>query len=353
MDFINNGIASGSIAQMLLNGNFDINDLRLYQGDNRTGTYKTVFNAQGEPTQVQVSNANATLRKDEWIELDKAVVKAAKPRLNLVGDLRSSGLSMTIPGGMGKTVLQTQNQSDINGASISMNGNDDNQDDRPVYDLTNLPLPIIHKDFTIDARQLSASRQGGSPLDTSMAALASRQVADTAEKLAIGVLASYTYGGGSVYGLVNFPDRLTKSMTLPTATGWTGATFLGEVLDMRQQSVDAFHFGPFKLYVSPSWDRFLDSDYSTAKGDNTLRQRVEAVQGIDGVTTLDFLTGFQAILVEQSADVIRMINGMDPTTLQWETNGGLQLNFKVMTIMVPQLRSDFNGNTGIVHGTAS
>ena len=214
-------------------------------------------------------------------------------------------------------------------------------------------IPAAIPDRYEEVRHMGAGGQGAVFWATASDGLASRQVADLAEQLAIGTLPLYTYGGGTVYGISNFPDRLIKSMTLPSATGWTGATFVGEILDMRQQSVDAKHFGPFKLYVSPSWDRFLDADYSNDKGDNTLRMRVEAIQTIGGVVTLDFLTGFQAILLQQTDDVVRMINGMDPTTLQWETNGGLQINFKVMTIMVPQLRSDFNGNTGIVHGTAA
>jgi len=43
---------------------------------------------------------------------------------------------------------------------------------------------------------------------------------------------------------------------------------------------------------------------------------------------------------------------MDMTTVQWDTQGGLQQNFKVMSIMVPQTRADQNGNTGIVHGSS-
>jgi hypothetical protein len=31
----------------------------------------------------------------------------------------------------------------------------------------------------------------------------------------------------------------------------------------------------------------------------------------------------------------------------------MMLNFKVMAILVPQLRADFNGNTGIVHGAVA
>jgi hypothetical protein len=54
-----------------------------------------------------------------------------------------------------------------------------------------------------------------------------------------------------------------------------------------------------------------------------------------------------------TSDVARAINGMDITTVQWETQGGMRVNFKVMAIQVPQIRSDFNGRTGIVHATTA
>jgi hypothetical protein len=31
----------------------------------------------------------------------------------------------------------------------------------------------------------------------------------------------------------------------------------------------------------------------------------------------------------------------------------MRIHFKVMAIMVPQLRADMNGNTGLVHGAAA
>ncbi len=54
-----------------------------------------------------------------------------------------------------------------------------------------------------------------------------------------------------------------------------------------------------------------------------------------------------------TTDVVREVIGMDVTTVQWETKGGMQLNFKVMAILVPQIRADQNSNTGIVHGTTA
>jgi uncharacterized linocin/CFP29 family protein len=252
---------------------------------------------------------------------------------------------------MGKTVLETETQSDISDAEISMDGLRKSQGDRPEFELTNLPLPIIHKDFHFSARQVMASRNGGSPLDTTTAELAGRKVAETAEKLLIGSLDSYTYGGGTIYGLTNYTNSLTKTITSPATSGWTGATLVEEILEMRLQSQNAYHYGPWMVYTAPNWDVYLDDDYSSAKGDNTLRERLQKIQGIQDVRTLDYMSNYDIVMVQMTSDVIREVIGMDITTVQWETQGGMQLNFKVMGIMVPQIRADQNGNTGIVYAS--
>lgn len=350
MDYILNGQAVGNVAATLMQNNFDPRSLRPWTENGRT--YQTVVK-NGVARAVQVVNTPGALRKEDWLLLDSAIVKVAKERLKIVADLRSSGLQFTIPNGMSKTVLQTETQSDINEAEISMDGMRESQRDRPEFDLTNLPLPIIHKDFSFSARQIAASRNGGSPLDTSTAELAARRVAERVEQLTLGLSdpGSYSYGGGTIYGLRNFPQRNTKTITSPEASGWVPSTTLGEVLDMKTQSQDDFMFGPWRIYHSTAWDRYMDDDYSSAKGDNTLRERIVKVDGIQSVQTVDFLSGFDLIMVQQTSDTIRIVVGMEITTVQWETQGGMKLHFKVMAIMVPQIRADFNGNCGIVHGS--
>lgn len=351
MDFILNGQASGSVATILMNNRFDAGALRPFIGADGH-SYITVMN-NGKPEVQRLTNNNATLRYDEWKAFDTAIIKAAKPRLRLVGDLRSSGLVYNLPNGLSKSVLETERQSDIGTASISMDGLRQGQNDRPEFDMVGLPLPIIHKDFHISARQLSISRNGGSPFDTTMAELAGRRVAEAAEALALGTSGTVAYAGSTVYGLTNFPQRQTKTLTNPATDGtWTPAKTVKEVLAMKQQAQSKNQYGPFVLYVSTSWDQYLDDDYSSAKGDNTLRERLKKIDGIQDVRSLDYLTGYQMILVQQTTDTIREVVGMDITTVQWESHGGLQLNFKVMAILVPQIRADINGQCGVVHGTA-
>jgi uncharacterized linocin/CFP29 family protein len=350
MDFILNGAGHGDVATALLQNNMDPGVLRPYVGGDGRSYVDLTRNGK---RQALVCNTPATLRKDEWIHLDTAIVKVAKERLRAVADLKAAGLTYSVPNGMGTTVLQSENQSDINAATISMDGLREGDADRPEFDLVGLPLPIIHKDFSYSLRQLMTSRQSGSPLDTTHAELAARRCAETAESLLLGTYGTYAFGGYNIYGYRNFPSRMTATLTLPTDAGWTPSLLVQEILGMKQDSMDAFHYGPWFLYNSPAWDQYLDDDYSQAKGDNTLRERIAKISGIDGPRTLDYLPNYEFLLVQKSTDVVRLVMGMDFRSLQWETKGGLQVHFKIMGILVPQLRTDQNDKTGVVHGTAA
>lgn len=348
MDFILNGQAQGNVATTLLQNGFDIGALRPWIG--KDGRSYISQNRNGKQVAVAMPVANATLRHEEWKILDEAIIMAAKERLRVIADLRGAGLVYNIPNGMGKTVLETETVSDITPATISMDPVRGSENDRPEYDLVNLPLPVIHKDFFFSARQVATSRNIGAGIDVTTAQLAARRVSEEAEKLVLGVSPTFSYGGGSIYGYTNFPSRITRTITTPNHSNQ--ATTVQNVLAMRQDSIDHKYYGPWVLYNSPAWDQYLDEDYSTAKGDNTLRQRIQAINGISDVRTADYLgSGFTLILVQQTTDVARLVMGMDITTVQWETHGGMRLHFKVMAIMVPQVRADFNGNTGIVHGS--
>jgi hypothetical protein len=132
-------------------------------------------------------------------------------------------------------------------------------------------------------------------------------------------------------------------------------------LEMRDQLYSDNFFGPFILYHSTGYESFLDNDYFRAGGTSvvrSLRERILAIDNIQAVRRLDYFTptspsAYALILVQMTADVARAINGMDITTIQWESQGGMRVNFKVMAIQVPQLRADYNGNCGILHATTA
>jgi hypothetical protein len=374
VDFVLNGQGYGAVADQLASCRFDPGLLRPYidgQGrrcvtvNNGKGGYEKRLVGELINNGIHSPVFNATsLRKEEWIQLDTVVLKAARQRLRAWADLAGAN-SYGGFNGMSKTMLEHETMSDPGEAIVDMDGLTEGRGDEPKFQLEGLPLPITHSDFWFSARRLAASRNSGTPLDTTMAEAAGRRVAEMIEQTLIGTQTGITYGGTNtlsygrnptVFGYTNFTSRNTKT-DLNTPTGSNPETIVQDVLEMRDQLYDDRFYGPFMLYHSTAYDQYLDNDYFRSGGTSvlqTLRQRIESIDGISGVRRLDFLTsGFQMIMVQMTPDVARAVNGMDITTVQWESVGGMRLNFKVMAIQVPQLRADYDGRCGIVHATTA
>ena len=385
VDYIINGQGYGLVAEQLASCRFDPGLLRPYLDDKRrrcvtvntgrtrlnpkTQRYEPIFEkhlvAELVANGISIPVANAQLlRKDEWAQLDSVVIRAARQRLRAWADLAAAN---TFGGfnAMSKLVLEHETMSDPGEAIVDMDGLTEGRTDSPKFQLEGLPLPITHSDFWFSSRRLAVSRNSGTPLDTTMAGNAGRRVAEMIEKTTIGVVTGVTYGVAAsygqtptVWGYLNHPQRNTKSdCTAPNGTN--GTTVLSEWLAMRDTLYGDNFFGPFMVYVDSAYDRYLDDEFKT-NSDKSLRQRLLEIDGVAGIRRLDYmtptLTGYTSSLiwVQMTEDVARAINGMDITTVQWESIGGMRLNFKVMAIQVPQLRADFNGNMGILHGrTAS
>ena len=377
VDYIQNNAGHGPVGQALAQCRFEPGMMRPYF--NRNGIPSVTINTgktiekDGKPVPELVSKSIAelmnqgihnevlnstSLRKDEWLKIDQVVIKAARQRLRAWGDLAAAN-SFGGFNGMSKMMLEHETMSDPGEAIVDMDGITEGRQDSPLYQLEGLPLPITHVDFSFSERRLAVSRNSGTPIDTTMIEAAARRVGETVEKTLIGIETGRTYGDATlygqtptVYGYTNFPLRTTKTdMTAPTSSN--GTTVLSDWLALRDAMYDAKFYGPFMAYTSTNYDQYLDNDFKT-NSDKSLRERLLAIDGINGIRRLDYLTTSSVvILVQMTSDVARAVNGMDITTVQWPSKGGMQLNFKVMAIMVPQLRADYDGNCGIGHGTTS
>ena len=346
-DFILNGVANGNTAtQLLLNSGGDVNVLRPFIGkDGRS--YINHVRKDGTPEAI-VTNAGATLRDDEWKYIDDQVVKAFRTRLKLVNWFRSAGLSRQLPGGVGRTLYQYERQSDISAARVNMDALAPGDSDRPVYDMVSLPMPIVSKEVTMNWRQILESRNGNTPLDTSMMELAAIKVAEELEKLHLGTFGTYVFGGATLYGLTNHPNRNTGSITALDGS-WTPAKAYNDVLNMINAAYGDKKYGPFKLWYSTNYLPYMMQPFSTSYDSTPLQVAISRIPQISSVEICDYLTGSQLLLVEESSASVQTIVGMDVTTVQWQEQGGLLEKFRVMAMMVPLIKLDIANNCGIVH----
>lgn len=344
---------SGNVMKRLLANKGDIGALRPYEFEGNT--YIDVRNAavEGGIETRQIHNADSTLLYDEWKWIDTDVRDISRKELRVVNDLRAAGLSMTIPNGLGFKVMQYQKVSDISDATIGISPVARTDRERPVFGTDFLSLPYIFKDWSFDYEDLQMSRNGVMPLDRTMVRLATRKIAEAVEKLFLGVWGSFSFGGGPVYGLTNFPNRVTGSMSDPTASGWTGDHFVRDLLDMRAALKAVNHKGPFRVYVGPGWDQYLDEDRSAAKMSDTVRERASRIPGVSDVVTADYLPDFDVVMVELNEATIRVVDRLGITPVLWEQEGGLVINGKLMCSIIPNIRADYLDQCGIAHYTVS
>jgi len=378
-DYVQNGRGVGPVAEQLAGCRFDPGLMRPYidgrgrhcvtvNTGQRDGQGRTIYRKRLVSDMTQngmVINGPTSLRKDEWLQLDQVVIRAARQRLRAWSDL-SAASSYGGFNGMSKLILEHETMSDPGEAMVDFDGLTEGRTDSPKFQLEGLPLPITHSDFWFSSRRLAVSRNTGTPLDTTMGEAAGRRVAESIEKTLIGVETGLTYGTAAdynnpptVYGYLNHPDIVTKT-DLTTPNGTNPEVTLREVLAAVDQLSAQRFYGPFMVYHSTDWDQYMDNDYILTGGNvatQTLRNRLRAIETIQDVRRLDFLDSttnpFTLIFVQMTSEVARAVNGMDITTVQWETQGGMRLNFKVMAIQVPQIRSDYNGRSGILVATTS
>lgn len=291
--------------------------------------------------------ANATvLRKDQWILIDRIVTQTSRKRMRAYADLRAAN-TFSIDG-MSTTILEWEKLTDSGEAVVDMDGlSEGNRNFAPRFTLQGMPLPITHSDFFISKRFLNVSRSKGGPgIDLTRVEQAARRVGETIEQTTIGTLAGTLYGDNNSYvdstpqvtGYVNHADRLTKTgETAPTGTN--GTTILNEWLANRELLTAQNFYGPYIVYVADDWDEFLDNDFKT-NSDKTVRERLLAIENVQNIRRLDYLTtAGTKIWVDFGLDLVQAINGMEVTTVQYESKGGMQINFKVMGIQVPRLKS--------------
>jgi hypothetical protein len=358
IDFVGqNGQISGQVAAYIASqGRMEPGSMRPYIGaDGRA--YATIYkggDAKSPSSYQAVPVGYATLRRDEWKQLDEAVLGISEIRLGGVQDLIDNNLVYNLGNAMGTTVLEYHDMSDALTADLTMDGVTRGKGDRPEYGTNYLPIPIIHSDYEINARALEASRKLGNPLDTTLAERAARKVNEKLETMLF-TNTSYAFGGGTIYSYINHVDR--NQVTL--ATHWDdmvdstlediGSKILDDVIAMKQASINDLHYGPWMLYIPTAYETLLDKDYDKTTPGTTIRERILKIAGIKGIKIVDKLPANNVLMVQMTSDVVRLVRGMGIQNVEWQTEGKFITKYKVMTIQVPQIRSDSAGHSGIVH----
>jgi uncharacterized linocin/CFP29 family protein len=292
---------------------------------------------------------NDTLRRYEWVQFDSVLIAEAQIRLRAVADLIALGLVKNIPNGMAKTVLEYEKITDIDAATTSLDGITRSENDRIEFSPAQLPLPITHKDWYLNIRALLASRITGEPLDTTHARLAGRKCAEEAENMLFN--GGKTFMGNPIYGYLTHPSRNT--MGYGTNGTWNQSAKTGSDIIVDIESAISIlegdrQYGPYDIYLPPNASVKMSDDFK-ANSDRTIRERILAMDQVRDIKVADQLPNGNIVVVALNSDNVEIVQGEPLQTIQWDVEGGFRVNFKAFQILVPLIKADAKGRSGIVH----
>jgi uncharacterized linocin/CFP29 family protein len=327
--------------------------------ENPDGTQELVVNEYGlvqltdgntYPDGRPVIVANSLLRKDEWEMLDDAVQIAATGEYNAIPRLNGDPQLRKQLNSAGILVAQYNQGSEMSRAAVSLSGRAAPDFDRQDYNLTGVPVPVIHKEFQIGYRELEASRLYGSGVDTTNAFEASRVVSEELERLWVAGNTNIALNQDILYGVTNEPNINTGA-----ATGDFGT--LSNIVPTFRNMIIALagdnYFGNYEFWVARTqYNEMALNFHSDGTGDSGLT-RVLKMPNITAIYPSDWMTAGTLVGIQMTPNVLDFCIHQLNQVIEWTSPDGMAQNFKVMSICAVRVKSDYNSNSGVVYYTGA
>jgi len=303
------------------------------------------------------SNAS-TLERDEYETLSDRVIQTYKRSLVGIDDLQAQNLTRNIS--LATQVDLWQTVSEVTEADITMDGEDQANNDQVQYTTDGVPVPIVHKDFRIPQRELETSRRMNNDLRTDTAAEVSRAVAEMLNQLLFqGWNPAVDTARGDSWQLYGYTDAEVSAAVSGSDFGTADnirdvfVAAIDKLTDDNNQEPAGDGFIP---YISQTqYRQYRSAIDPDGDGNLTVRQRVEEefdseIQEPRSVPDYVLPDG-EMVMVNPTPDVVELAIAEDVQTLEWTSGSGMTSFFKVMAAMAPELKTDSKGNQGIAHVT--
>lgn len=289
------------------------------------------------------TNTPTLLLEEEWTAIDNQLIRIHQENLVATDDLIAAGLIRN-NGGIGTLLDKYRKIEEMGEASVSMSATaGENDREKLGRETDSVPVPIIHKSFGFDIRELDAGRRiQGDSIDTTHVQAATRSVKRTLEKICFNG-ADVTYNGKKLYGYCNSPFTLTGSKG-----DWTSQKNIFTSINTAiGQLEDRGFYGGYHLYISRDYAPKFREDYDV-DGRITLMERIKKLS--DKIKKISFTSELPAsgfVLVQMTSDVVDLSMGEDIKVIEWDNYGGMEIEFKIMTAQAPRIKGNAKGNTGI------
>lgn len=301
----------------------------------------------------------APLTDRAQIVMDNAVVEVGMERLTFVADILAAGLTYNLTDPLSVTQLEWYSSNKVGAAQRTMTPSARGENKLPDRLPSRLPVYLTTDKFELDIRTLKMSQRVGMPLDTALIKQCTRAVNEAIEDAAINGATTLDgqdlkVAGFGAPGILNAPNVETQALT---AASWSSAPNGSTIYSQTQAMLGKLRankkFGPYRMYVGTEVGAMLDGDYDTVSASRGLsvRERLMKIEGLQAIRMADMMPATKVAIVQMTSDVVDIVVGQPPTVIPWTSVDGFTFHNLVMAIMIPRVRSDYAGNSGVVVGT--
>ena len=301
--------------------------------------------------------------------IDKEIGQVRLERLSIVAKFITAGLTYPLPNWLAIMNLITQQASKSGAVRRVMNPEGRGYNTKQDLSYVGLPIFATVGDFNLGLRERLESQRAGMPLDVSQAAQIVRRMNESFEDTTIYGLTDEAFNpisidGKIVPGLLNAPGANYFQYAAGAGTGnpraWDNPLKTGfEIIDGDLQAMisvlqSKHAYGPYCLFVPTTYGNALNRPYNPPYATQTIAQRLAAYQtgaftGVE-IVVADRLPANRVVLVDMHKETARMIVGQQPTAVSWTSESGFSYNSLIVGCMVPQFRTDYDGQSGILVG---
>jgi hypothetical protein len=258
-----------------------------------------------------VTNSNVNLPHEAYVAWDNVLVENIKPYLTLFNDLREAGLVNTsIEPGI--TLHKYQKLNEFSPAMVSMDGLAKTNDDALSFSTAGVPIPYIHKNFTMTEDEILACLHKRVDLPKHKIEAATRVVGEAINTL---ILEGSTVNveGYTMPGIKNHTSVHEYTVT----NDWGGGSDdpVNDVINMielLQADQYATVDNSCVLYVTQALYTQLLRDFNPNKGVLTTYQRILEIPYIRAVKVASGLGSGELCLIDMQKNCLELFVRQDP-----------------------------------------
>ena len=297
-----------------------------------------------------VTNANGTVRHEDFLVIRDMVIEVRRRQLNGIRDLREMGLTFTVD--LGEQLVGFESINEFAAANQEMNPNKyDNND--TTFTETYVPNPITHSTFDVPWRQQGFDYKRSLGMSESL-----RQVAERLEETLFNgndnIVVNFNGANRQIYGYTNDPSRGTG-----TISDWTLEANRDKIINELIEQISAMWTNQggvsndsVVVYVANDIWNILQKDYITGQVSKTIKDRMMDIAQVKDVKPAEKLTSTEVVLVEMERRSIELAIASDIiVTPHIKTNPMQPQSLTTYAAMVQKIKADSNGNTGVRHLT--